>query len=132
MGYYKISIKILIPKNIVNDLIDKQEVNLRFVPEGFVLEYFEEAINALVCYENAVKHINQKIKQVTITVKDENNFNDKIANIKCLKYMQNAKSGDKFQVIPLYYLTNENREFHFEITKTTKEKYDKFIAKKRK
>ena len=44
--------------------------------------------------------------------------------------MQNAKNGDKFQVIPLYYLTNENREFHFEITKTTKEKYDKFIAKK--
>ena len=44
--------------------------------------------------------------------------------------MQNAKNGDKFQVIPLYYLTNENLEFHFEITKTTKGKYDKFIAKK--
>ena len=35
--------------------------------------------------------------------------------------MKNAKKGDRFQAIPLYYLINENRELHFEISKTTKD-----------
>ena len=132
MGYYKIKINMTIPKSIVKDVIDEQKGNVKMAMTGFISEYFVEEKNSLLCYERAIKELNKKMKEMIVTVNDEKGFQDKIANIKCLKYMQNAKKGNKFKAIPLYYLTNENRELHFEITKTTKEKYDKYIEKVKK
>ena len=39
--------------------------------------------------------------------------------------MHNAKKGDKFNIIPLYYLLDEDFEFNFEIKKISKDQYDK-------
>lgn len=132
MGYYRIKISMKIPKNVVKDLMDKQKRNTKMVQSAFEVYYFVEEKNALRCYENAIKTLNGTLKGATVTVINENDFHNKIANIECLKYMQNAKKGDKLEIIPLYYLIDENRELHFEITKTNKEKYDKYIKRVKK
>ena len=132
MGYYSIKFKIRIPKNVIKERMDKKDGLVQFEPMGYVYEVIIEEDNPLLCYEKVIELVKKKIKYWMVTVSDEKEFNKSVANVKCLKYMHNAKKGDKFDAIPLYFLLDENNELQFEIKKTTKDKYDKFIATKEK